>query len=272
MVIIRSSWKGSIGFSLLSIPVSMGGAVGGNDIETHQYAPDGSKIKYKRVSEKTGEEVAYKDIQMGYSCPDGNIVFLTDKDFEEAYGTVSRKAEILQFCDASDVPDMAKSKPFFVQPDKGGEKAYAVLVAALRASGKVAIIKFGMRQRKRLGALSPTDDGYLVLEQLEWAEDIRKPDFAAPAHLIKDDELGMATTLINSMSKPFDHASVTDDSQAKLNELINSRIEKGQVTGGYVASKPGADAMDIMAALKASIDQNKATPPVKKPRARKASA
>lgn len=269
---MRSSWKGSIGFSMLSIPVNLGGAVGGNDIETHQYAPDGSKIKYRRVSERTGEEVAYKDIQMGYSCPDGNIVYLTDKDFEEAYGTISREAEILQFADAADVPDIAKSKPFFVQPGKGGEKAYALLVAALRASNKVAIIKFGMRQRKRLGALSPTDDGYLILEQLEWAEDIRKPDFAAPAHLIKDDELAMATTLIDSMTKPFDHNAVTDDSQAKLNELINSRIEKGQVTGGFVAAKPGEVAMDIMAALKASIDQNKATPPVKKPRTRKASS
>ena len=267
---MRSSWKGTLGFSMLAIPVNLGGAVGSNDIETHQYAPDGSKIKYRRVSEKTGEEVAYKDIRMGYACPDGNLVFLTDADFEDAYGKVSREAEILMFTDASNVPDMAKSKPFFVQPGKGGEKPYALLVAALRKTGKVAIIKFGMQKRKRLGALSPTDDGYLVLEQLEWAQDIRKPDFAAPDPVIKDVELDMATQLIDSMSKDYDHDAQADDSQAKLNELISSRVERGQVTGGFVAQRPGADAMDIMAALTASIEANRPAPAKKTTRTRKA--
>lgn len=272
MVKIRSSWKGSLGFGLLNVPVNLGGAVGSNDIETHQYAPDGSKIRYRRVAESTGEEVQYKDIQTGYSLPDGNVVMLTDKDFEDAYGKLSREAEILMFTDPANVPDIAKSKPFFVQPGKGGEKAYALLVAALRATGKVAIVKFGMQKRKRLGALTPTEDGYLLLEQLEWAQDVKKPDFAAPAPELRDAEVSAAVALIGTMEDEFDYSSVLDDSQVKLNELITARIERGQVTGGFVTSDRGPAPQDIMAALTASIEAKRPATPVKKPRTRKATA
>ena len=166
---------------MVAIPVSLGVAISSNDIEFHQHAPDGSRIRLKRVAESTGEEVPYADIRKGYDCPDGSVIFLTDEDFAEALGPVSREAEILQFTSALAIPDMAKSTPYFVRPGKGGERAYALLARALAKTRSVAIVKFGLRQRKRLGALSATTDGYLVLEQLEWADDIRKPDFAAPS-------------------------------------------------------------------------------------------
>jgi DNA end-binding protein Ku len=253
---MRSSWKGSIGFSIVNVPVSLGGATGDSSLPIHQHAPDGSRIKMKRVSEASGEEVAYKDIQKGYELPDGNVVMLTDEDFDEAYGAVSREAEILMFTAAGNVPDIAKSKPYFVQPGKGGERSYSLLVRVLQNTNKVAIIRFGMHQRKRLGALSATEDGYLMLEQLEWASDVRKPDFAAPNTAVSDAEVEMAAKVVEHMTKTFDHSTVEDDSAAKLNELISRRIEKGQVTGGYVGpaqANGGEQVTDLMATLAAAV-------------------
>lgn len=270
---MRSSWKGSIGFGMLSIPVNLAGAVNDNgDIELHQHAPDGSRIRYKRVSSATGEEVEYKDIRKGYECADGNTVFLTDDDFEAAYGKISREAVILMFAKASDVPDIAKSKPFFIQPQKGAEKAYAVLVQALRKSGTVAVVQVGMRQRKRLATVSPTEDGYLILEQLEWHEDIRKPDFSAPANAVSDSETDMAVNLIETMTQTFTHAEWRDDSREKLNEMIAKRIELGQVTGTGTADKNTGQAVDLMSVLAASVKANtKPAPKTRQARTRKAS-
>jgi DNA end-binding protein Ku len=251
---MRSSWKGTLGFGLLAIPVSLGNIISeSNDTPFHQHAPDGSRIRLKRVAESTGKEVAYADIKKGYEAPDGTVIFLTSDDLDEAFGRVSREAEILLFTDAGNVPDLARSAPFFVQPGKGGEKAYALLARALRKSGKIAIVRFGLRQRKRLGALRPSGDGYLLLEQLEWSEDIKVADFPAPAPEISETEEAMAATLIDSLTEDFDHSAVHDDSQVKLNELINARIAAGKNGTAETTRSSAPQVIDIMAALTASV-------------------
>lgn len=255
---MRSSWSGSIGFSLISLPVKLGGAISDNDVKGHQYAPDGSRIKYKRVAESTGEEIAYSAIRTGYDAPDGGVVFLTDEDVSSAYGEVSREAKILLFTDAGQVPDIALSKPFLVQPGKGGDKGYALLALALERADKVAIVEIGIRQRKRLAVISPAGDGYLLMEQLEWAEDIRKPDFDAPAPDISAEEENLAVKLVESLSSDFDYPSMKDDSQAKINKLIAARAgREGQIAGVKPAETQEEQSSSLLATLTASIEEAK---------------
>jgi DNA end-binding protein Ku len=251
---MRVSWNGSISIAVLSIPVKLGSAVSenGSALDLHQFAPDGGRIKLKRVSEKTGKEVPWADIQTGYQAPDGTVVTLSDEDFEAAFGKVSREAQILMFADAGDIPDAAKMAPFIVQPAKGGERAYALLAAVLRKANRVAVLRVGMRQRKRLAVISATPDGYLMCEQLHWASDLRKPDFEAPAYEFSAAEMRMAERLVDGLTEKFDHASYEDDSAAKLNELIEQRL-----AGTARPKAEGNAPADLMAVLTASVEAAK---------------
>ncbi len=259
---MRYAWAGTLGFGMVVLPVSFGSLIGDSGgIEFHQHAPDGSRIRYIKVAESTGREVAAADIRKGYSCPDGSVIFLTDADFDEAYGPVSREAKILQFTKTSSIPDIAKSKPYVVKPNKGGERAYALLALALRTTGTVAVVSFGVQRRKQLGALSATEDGYLLLEQLTWASDIRQPDFAAPAPELTEAEQTMAVALVEGLTEDFNHSAIADDSQEKLNALLTARIEGKQAIA--VATAPPAIApADLMAQLTASVAAIKKEPEV----------
>jgi DNA end-binding protein Ku len=240
---------------MISLPVKIGSVISDSDtIPSHQYAPDGSRIRYKKVAESTGKEVDYADIRKGYDAPDGGIVFLTDEEVAEAFGEISRTARILMTTDKNRVPDIAKSRPFLVQPDKGGDKAYALLVRGLTRTGKVAIIELGLRQRKRLAVVSPTAGGYLMLQQLVWAEDIKEPDFKAPAVTVSAEEEEMAATFIDTLSGDFDHSAFKDDSAAKLAEMITARAgQPGQVAGIPVTASPVKQAEDLLALMALSI-------------------
>jgi len=274
------SWSGTLRFLAFSIPVKLSSAVSeSSTTTTHQYAPDGGRIRYRRVSEATGEEVAYRDIQKGFQCDDGNLVLLSNDDFAEAYGTTSRETEVLLFADPSQIPNVARSKGFIVRPGVGGERSYAAAVKVLQQAGKVAVLVFGIQQRKRLAVLSPTAEGYLRLEQLEWAEDIAVPDFTAPVADFSANEeevIGKLAGLVAGQAQDFDYPSRKDDSRARLNALITSRIEAGQTTTATpAADSPVAQYGNLMDQLVASVEAVKtekepapAKPkPARKPRA-----
>jgi DNA end-binding protein Ku len=264
-VSIKSAWNGTISFGMVAIPVILLKAIGDNDVKFHQHAPDGSRIRMKRVAESTGQEIASADIRKGYDRADGSVVFLTDDDFAEAFGPASKVAEILLFTSALAIPDIAKSTAYYVKPGKGGEKAYALLARALTETATVAVVRYGLRQRKQLGALSATANGYLILEQLEWADDIREPDFTPPEMALSDAEIDMAVKLVGALTRSFDLAAMHDDSQEKLDELITARIENGQVT----TPAPPATAelitspAELMEMLTASVAANVPVTPAK---------
>jgi DNA end-binding protein Ku len=244
---IRSAWNGTLSFGMVAIPVILLKAVGDNDTKFHQHAPDNSRIRVKKVAESTGQEIATADIRKGYDRADGSVVFLTDDDFTEAFGPASKVAEILLFTSAHTIPDIAKSTAYYVKAGTGGEKAYALLARTLTKTGTVAVVRYGLRQRKRLGALSATTDGYLILEQLEWATDIREPGFAPPDVALSDAEVELATTLVSALTKDFDFTAMHDDSQEKLDAMITARIESGQVSAPTATA--AADLVTSPAAL-----------------------
>jgi DNA end-binding protein Ku len=255
----RSVWNGSLTVSLLNLPIKLGGASDSDKIELHQVREsDGSRIKMKRTSAADGEEVAYADVRKAYIADDGTPVVITPEDFEEAYGEVSKNAEIVTVTDEVNVPVIAREKPYFVMPDKGGEKVYALLAAALKHAGKVAVVSFAMRERKRLAVLSATDDGYLMLQQLTWAQDIRRPDFPAPAAMYTPEELEMAAGLLATMTGDYDHEAQRDDSQEKLRAIVERKLNGGNKPAPKPVVRGDEAVTDLMTTLRTAVEHQKA--------------
>jgi DNA end-binding protein Ku len=149
---------------------------------------------------------------------------------------------------------MAANKSYLVQPGKGGEKTYALMSRAMVRTGKVAIVQFAIGQRKHLACIYPDRDGYLILEQLMWEQDIRKPDFDAPAADVSEAELELACGLIKQMSGDYDHAEQVDESMDRLQGIITARLEGKKPTEGNTPAVNGAEVInDLMSVLRASV-------------------
>jgi DNA end-binding protein Ku len=267
---LRSIWSGAISLSLLNVPVKLGSATQDNHLGLRMVRKsDGSRIKFTRVSETDGKEVPWHEIVKGYDAPDGSLVLLEKKDFQEAYGEKNRVAKLIMFADAADVPPMAARSAYWVQADKGGEKTYALLASALQATGKVAILAFAMREREAMAVLRPVD-GYLSLEALEWDADLLRPDFAAPANTATAAEQELALTLIETMSGKYDHAAQTDSSAEAVMAVIQGKIERGEVRPAPAAPNAATGPADLMAVLQAAVAAKKAEAPAEPaPTARK---
>jgi DNA end-binding protein Ku len=164
---------------------------------------------------------------------------------------------------------VAHESTYVVQPSgKGAEQAYAVLAEALRRSGKMAVVSVAVRKRAALALLYPGENGYLVLERLQWAASVGTPPFEAPAGA-PEDMIEAAQNLIGLSAKPFDWTAQEDTSAKALAGVIQAKIETGQVTGTPVAPGTGASPAGLMAALAASVEAAKPKPAARKPRARK---
>jgi DNA end-binding protein Ku len=235
---------------------------------------DGSPVKFTRVAEADGKEVPWDQIGKSYTAPDGSLVVLTQKEIKDAYGEKNRIAEVVMATDAANIPPMAAKSSYWAQPDKGGERTYALLAAALQRSGKVLVLRYAMRDRVNVAVLRP-HDGYLALESLEWDEDIIRPDFAAPPMTATEAEQELADKLIEQMTGKYDHAAQEDTSTAAVMAVINEKIERGHVITPPAAPNRAVAAADLTAALRAAVDAQKpkaepAVPAARKPRARKA--
>src|SRR5919202_4426495 len=197
---MRSIWRGAVSFGLVSIGVKLYSATEDRDIRFHQvHVPDGGRIKYKRVCSIDGEEVEYAEIGKGYELPDGQLVILTDEDFEELPLSSRREIDVLEFVDQADIDPIHFEKTYYLEPDPAAVRPYVLLRDALETSGQVAITKIAIRQRESLAALR-VRDGVLVMHTMRWPDEIRRPDFA----FLDDDvpvrpqELQMAEALITS--------------------------------------------------------------------------
>lgn len=255
----------------MSIPVKLGTAVSEDKLPLHQVRrKDASRIKLKRVAEADGQEVEWADLTMGYETGSGQTVLVEDADFEAAYGEKSRDAKILMFVDLGGVvPRRAHDTSYVVQPGPGGERAYELLAEAMTRAGKVAVVSIAVRQREALAMLYAAD-GYLILERLQWAANVKQPDFAAPHTEIGEAEISLAQNLVTSMSGTFDWQARTDTSMEKLSAVIQGKVENGQLTGTPKAPGSNPAPLNLAEALKASVAAAKATQkPARKPRTRK---
>ena len=274
-----SVWNGSITVSLLNVPIKLVPGQGDGGVEMHMYrSSDASRIRQKYYAEADGPDgptVAYKDTQKGYEAGDGSVVLLDKTDIKAAYGDADKVGKILMFTHIDRVPRAAANKSYLVKPNVGGERTYSLLVAAMQAAGKVAVLEYYLREQKHLAVIY-VKDNYLVLEELRWAEDVRKPDFAVPENSWSDAEVKQAVELIDSMTDDFDYSGYHDDAQKRLSEVVQAKIVGGKATA---PTRPAVDKnagqfaniMDgIAASLAAAKAAKPAVPAARKPRSRKA--
>jgi DNA end-binding protein Ku len=257
---MRSIWKGAVSFGLVSIPVRLYSATTSKDVSFHQvHADDGGRIRYRRVCEIDGQEVPYSDIAKGYELSSGEVVILTDDDFADLPLTTSRSIDVLEFVPLEQVDPLYFDKSYYLEPDGAGVKPYLLLREALEQSGRVAIVKIALRQREALATLR-VRDGVFVLETMLWPDEIRAPEFGFLDEEVevRPQELQMATSLIETLAGDFDPTAYTDGYREALQALIDAKVAGREVVApAEAATSPGA-VVDLMAALRASVEAAKA--------------
>lgn len=257
----RSIWTGSISFGLVNIPVGLYSAVDEKSIRFHQLEKGTSdRIRYKRVNERTEEEVEYQDIVKGYEVADDQYIVLTSKELEAVEPSGSRTVEIEDFVDQSEIDPIYYDRTYYLAPrNEAAARPYALLREAMREADKVGIASFVMRGKEHLAAIRVDGDGeVIVLETMFFADEIRNPhkelDLLPDGEAPKERELAMAVSLIESMSTEWEPARYHDRYRARVMELIDA---KRQDDNFVVSREPQRDTnvVDLMEALRRSVEQ-----------------
>lgn len=255
---MKAIWTGSIGFGLVNIPVKMYSATEESNLDLDMLdKKDHSAIKFKRVNESTGKEVAWENIVKAYNY-EGKYVVLEEADFEKASPEKTKLLSIEQFVKEEEIDSVYFESPYYLEPQKNGEAAYTLMVEALKKTGMAGVGTFVMRNKEALGILRPYDDKVLVFQRIRYEEEVRSiSELKIPSRTVKPAELKMAVMLIEQLSQKFDISSYKDTYAASLMKIIESKA-KGkklvQPTMKVVHSKTA----DLMAQLKASLEGSKA--------------
>ena len=253
-------WSGSISFGLVNVPVAAYTASEDKSVRFHRYhAEDGGRIRQKRVCEIDGEPLATEDIARGYELPGGDTVVMTDADFEGLPVPTLKAITVEAFVPAEQIDPIMYSGSYYLVPDKSGARAYALLRDAVSKAGMIAIVKIAIRDRERLAAIRVRED-VMVLETMYWPDEIRDP-VEVPEAGAKDAELKAAQALIDQMASDFDPQQYPDRYRAALLAAIEAKAEGGEVVSPPAAPEPetAGKVVDLMAALKASVEQAKKT-------------
>ncbi|MFI5894335.1 Ku protein [Actinoplanes sp. NPDC051513] len=256
---MRAIWKGAVSFGLVSIAVKLYSATEEKDIRFHQvHRTDGGRIKYQRTCSVDGEVVSYDDIAKGYDIGGGEMVILTDEDFADLPLTTSRAIDVLEFVPADQIDPILFAKAYYLEPEGQAAKPYVLLRDALQDADRVAIVKIALRQREQLATLR-VHEGVLVLNTMLWPDEVRAPEFGFLDEDIetRPAELAMASSLIDSMAGSFKPDEFTDNYRAALQEVIDAKVEGREIVQPEEAEEAPAAAIDLMAALKASVERAK---------------
>lgn len=252
---MRPIWTGSISFGLVNIPVRMySGANPHEGIDLDMlHKDDHSPIRYARICRKDGEEIPWNDIVKGYEYRDGDYIVLTKKELESIDAKKTQTVDIKQFVQEGDIDLRYFEKPYYLEPVKGGEKAYALLRAALQKSGKLALASFVLHQREHIATLKPIGRA-LVLNQMRFPSDLRNPgELKFPTDRdVTEKELEMALKLIKQETKPFIAEDLHDTYTEELEEMIKDKT-KGKKPAKKTGKVEHTSSKDLMATLKASL-------------------
>lgn len=226
----RAIWKGSIGFGLVTIPVSLYPALRREELSFHMLREsDLSPISFKRVAKKDGKEVPWDHIVKGYEYEKGKYVVLKAEDFARVDVEATQTVDILSFVDLDEVDPLLFNKPYFMEPGKGADKAYALLRDSLEKANKIAIAKVVIKTRQYLAAVKPKKN-CLMLELMYFPDELIGDDeLKAPAkRAVSAAERKMATQLIDSMTVKWDPTQYDDDYQNALEKMIEDKLERGE--------------------------------------------
>jgi DNA end-binding protein Ku len=255
----RAIWKGSISFGLVNIPIALYPAIRREELKFRLLRKsDLSPVNYKRVAEKDGKEVPWDQIVKGYEYEKGKYVVLKDEDFERVDLEATQTVDIQDFVHQEEIDPIFFYKPYYLEPQKGGDKAYGLLRDALKDSGKVGIAKVVIKTREYLAGVKP-EDSVLALELMHFADELADP---GKLHIPKKIEVGkremnMAKSLIDSMSSKWNPEKYKDDYREALMEVIEEKVEAG---GKEIEEKPKkapkpTKVIDLVSVLQKSLEQ-----------------
>ncbi|WP_159467708.1 Ku protein [Dyadobacter sp. 3J3] len=253
---MRAIWTGAIGFGLVNIPVKLFSATQQSELDLDMLdKKDHANIKFQRVNANTGKEVDWENIVKGYKVDD-NYIILEDEDFEKASPEQSKIIEIAEFVDESEIDSIYYETPYYLQPEKSGTRAYALLRDALKKTDKVGLGTYVLRNRESLVVIKPLDD-ILLLNKIRFHDEIRETDdLEIPDIKIKPAELKMAIHLIEQLTTDFDITRFKDSYTDKLLELIKAKA-KGKKSTAAPMKIVHSRSNDLMAQLKASLESGK---------------
>ena len=254
---MRAIWKGSISFGLVNIPIALYPATRREELQFRLLrASDHSPVNYKRVAEKDGKEVPWKQIVKGYEYEKGKFVVLNEKDFQRVDLEATQTVDIQDFVELEEIDPMYFYKPYYLEPQKGGDKAYVLLREALADGKKVGIAKVVIKTRQYLAGVKALN-GALVLELMHFADELSdSKKLQVPKKFeIGKREKGMAQALVESMSAKWDPEKYHDDYRKALMEVIEEKVESG---GKEIEEKPKAKkeptkVIDLVAVLQQSL-------------------
>jgi len=257
----RALWKGAISFGLIYVPVELHTASKDNTLPLHMLdSRDFAPVGYQRINKKTGKEVDWAHVVKGYEYRKGEFVALADADFKHANVKASETIEIDTFCDEHQIAPMYFEKPYYLAPTKGGEKVYSLLREALEATNKVAVATFVMHQRQHLCAIAPQGKSLMLLT-LRFADEVLSESERQPTTKISAAELAMAKQLVQSMEGSFVAGKFKDTYRADLKRRVQEKIRNKETHSLNVEeprsnARPKAQVIDLMAALKASLEKS----------------
>ncbi|MDQ2867419.1 MAG: Ku protein [Verrucomicrobiota bacterium] len=255
---MRPIWKGSISFGLVYIPIAVYPATREEKLSFRQLrATDLSPIKYKKVAEADMKEVSADQIVKGYEYERGRYVVLKDEDFEKVRIESTHSIDITDFVELSDVDPKFFYKPYFLEPSKGGEKAYALLHKALAGTGKIGIAKVVISNREHLASVKP-DGLFLVLELMHFASEILTPEELTKGAngKLSDKEVQMAHTLIDSMSSKWEPDKYRDEYRDAVMEMIESKANKREIASKPEAKPRATNVVDLVKVLQESLNRS----------------
>ena len=255
----RAIWSGAISFGLVNVPVRMYSAIAESDLRFHLiHEPDGSRIGYQKICKSEDKQVPDDEIVKAFEFKKGEFVVVTDEDFEAVKAEGVKSIDISDFVPYEEIDPVYFERTYYLGPQDGGEKVYALLREAMERTELAAIAKFVMRDRQHLGCLR-VREGTLTLERMYFHDEIRPADHVAPRKVKVDKgELEMATSLIGQFTGKFDPKRYEDTYRKALNAVIRAKRQGKTIS----APEPEAEEepTDLLAALRASVDAAKKRP------------
>ncbi|CDZ79812.1 putative DNA repair protein YkoV [Candidatus Rubidus massiliensis] len=256
---MRSIWSGSLSFGLINIPIRLYSGTQEHTLNFDMlHKKDLSPVRYAKVCKEEEKEIPYNEIVKGYEYQKGEYIVIDEKDFQDAFPQKTKLIEILSFTNEVDIDSVFYEKPYFLEPDKGADKAYVLLKEALSHTKKVAIARFIMKNREHIAAIKPYEKGnILILNQLRYFSEIRQSkELKIPDAEISKKEMDMAIKLIEQLEAPFTPQEYKDPYIEDLEKVIDQKI-KGIKPSKKATPKAKGKVHDIMSLLKASLETKK---------------
>ncbi len=267
---MRTLWKGAISFGLVNVPIKMYTATEKKEIKfNYLHQKCGTPIKYERRCPTCGTEVPQEEIVRGYEYQKGQYVVLKDEDFEGIPDERSKTIDIMDFVDLTEIDPIYFEKSYYLEPSQGGEKAYALLKKAMQGTGKIAVARVAIRSKETIVVLRVYQN-VLAMATIFYPDEIRSIAGLTGIKTepkIHENEIQMATSLIQNLSSHFEPAKYTNNYREALMQIIQTKI-----AGGEVAQAPERETgkiIDLMEALRASIAATEKEEPAKTPKKRR---